>query len=271
MSEHLQNYRDNNISLYQLDGSYTLLLQIYPDSFSYAVTHQHKLVSLALDCGLDELADPGQAHDLLTFDYKNIVLGLPATGFTLMPNDLFGANHVADFAHFLDVKPTEKIFAQPLDNANHLIYKVEETVAETAEIFGLEKTCYIAKGWIDAIANYNRSEKNLYLNIGKNQVEILYLADDKLRFYNTFEFRNPDELVYFTSFVAKELELQPQRITLMLSGDIDMTDKNASRLAEFFNRVELNTLHLLDLPPHIAPHQILSLAALTLCVSSEVY
>jgi hypothetical protein len=255
MNEHLQNYRDKDTSLYQLDGSYTLLLQIYPDSFSYAVVHQHKLAALAINCGPDELADPG----------------LPATGFTLVPNALFSAGHIASFAHFLDVKPAEKIFAQPLDNDNHIIYKVDETVAETAEIFGLEKTCYIAKGWIDAIANYNPSEKNLYLNIGKNQVEILYLADGKLRFYNTFEFRNPVELVYFTSFVAKELELQPQKITLLLSGDVDTDDKNASRLAEFFNRVELNTLHILDLPPHIVPHQILSLAALTLCVSSEVY
>jgi hypothetical protein len=271
MSGHLQNYRDNDINLHQLDSNYTLLLQIYHHSFFYAVVHQHRLIALAVDCDLKELNDPGEAHDLLTYDYKNIVAGLPATGFTLVPNPLFSTEHITGFARFLDVKSEEKVFAQPLDDENHIIYKVGEAVADTAEIFGLQKAVFMAKGWIAAIANYNPSEKNLYLDINKKQLDVLYFADGKLRFYNTFEFHNPDELAYFASYVSQELGLQSSKTSLILSGDIEAGDKNTTRLAEFFNRVEMNSLHILDLPPQIAPHQILSLAALTLCVSSEVY
>ena len=271
MSDHIYNYRDNNLSLYQVNSNYTLLLQIYPASFSYAITYQNKLMAWAEDCALELLDDPGDAHELLNFDYKNVVAAVPATGFTLIPNALFSEERVADIARFLDVKPSERVFAQPLDEDNHIIYKVEEAVAITAEIFGLQKTVFAAKGWVNAIANSYPSADNLYLNIDKKQVELLYFAAGKLRFYNTFGFNNPDELAYYAAFVAKELALKPKNINIVLSGDINVDDKNATRLAEFFNGVEQNYLKPLELPTDTFSHQILALAALSLCVSSEVF
>jgi len=271
MSEHIYNYRDPNSSLYQVNSNYALLLQIYPASFSYAVVYQNRLIAWCEDCDLHLLDEPGEAHEFLNFEYKNVVTALPATGFTLMPNALFNADKVADLARFLDVKPSEKVLAQPLDDDNHIIYKVDDAIVKTAKMFGLQKTVYMAKGWINAVEGSNPPADNLYLNIDKQQVEILYFAAGNLRFYNTFTFNNPDELVYYTGFVAKELELQPHRLNLVLSGDINRDDKNASRLAEFFNGVEESSLKVLDLPDEIFPHQILALSALSLCVSSEVF
>jgi len=271
MSEHIYKFRDSNLSLYQVNSGYTLLMQIYPESFSYAITYQNRLMAWATDCALGILDDPGDEHELLTFDYKNVVTGLQSTGFTLIPNALFNEDKVANIARFLDVKPNEKVFAQPLDDDNHIIFKVNQAVVETAEIFGLQKAVFMAKGWVNAIANNHPHDYNLYLNIDNDQLEVLHFTAGKLRFYNTFEFKNPDEAVYYTAFVAKELQLIPKNISVVLSGDIKLGDKNASRLAEFFNGVELNHALPLDLPAEVLPHQILAFAALTLCASSEVY
>ena len=99
-------------------------------------------------------------------------------------------------------------------------------------------------------------------------MQLLYFSLNTLRFYNTFDFRSEDELAYFTSFVTEELNLKPQNITLVVSGDVIAGDKNLIRLAYFFPKIELNGLKVLELPGQIQSHKLLSLAALSLCGSS---
>ena len=124
MSENNNNYTDNTFNLYQA-YSYTLLLQVEASSFSYAVVHNNRLLISAQNCDIDELAHPKQLSDLLSATYKKVIIGLPATGLTLVPKSLFSGDHVADFARFLDVKANEKVFAQKLDDQNMIIYKYQ--------------------------------------------------------------------------------------------------------------------------------------------------
>jgi len=269
MTDQLTSYRDPDLNLYQVNSNYTLLLQIYPATFSYAIVYKDKLQAWAKDCELSVLDEPGSEHELLNFEYKKVVAGLQSTGFTLIPNALYNESHIADFARFLDVKSNEKIFAQPLDADNHIIYKVDERVVETASIYGLRKAVFINKGWINAIAGNNPSNEVLYLNIDKEHVDILSFNNRKIRFYNSFSFNNPDELVYFAALVAQQLQIQPKDINLVISGDFQETDTNASRLSEFFGSVERSYLNVLNFPLETSANQLPALAALSLCVSSE--
>jgi len=262
------NYTDNNFNLYQA-YSYTLLLQLEATSFSYAVVNDTHLLVSAQNCDLQELTQPKALNDLLSATYKKIIIGMPASGLTLVPNSLFREEQVSGFARFLDVKDNEKIFAQTLDDVNAIIYKTNENLVSAVEKFGLQNTVYTAKGWIKAIAKSSPPNNNLYLEITKDKVQFLYFALNTLRFYNTFDFKNEDELAYFTSFVADELSLKPQFITLFVSGDVAAGDKNLSRLAYFFPKIELNELKVLELPGQMASHKFLALAALSLCGSSE--
>lgn len=271
MADQVYNYRDPNTGIYQVNDQYTLLLEVYPESVSYAVVYQNKLMAWCKNCDHKILAEPGQTHEFLNYRYKNIVLALPSTGFTLVPNALYDTSRVVTIAHFLDVKPHEKVFAHALDNENHIVFKVDESLTKLTEKFDLQNVVHISKGWVKAIETNNPQSYNLYLNFDKQQVEIVWFSNGKLRFYNTFNFHNPDELVYYTGMVAKELQLTQRTTNLVVSGDINQDDKNATRLAEFFNGVDENELKLIELPAEIFPHQVLSLTALSLCVSSEVF
>jgi hypothetical protein len=269
MSDNTNNYTDDSFSLYQA-YSYTLLLQVDSTSFSYAVVHQNRLLVSAQNCDLDELAHPKQLSELLTATYKKVIVGLPATSLTLVPKSLFSEDHVADFARFLDVKETEKVLAQTLDDQNMIIYKTKGDLVSAVEKFDLKNTVYTTQGWIKAISANGPSNNSLYIEIGKDTVQFLYFSLNKLRFYNVFEFKNADELVYFTTFVAEELNLKPQQTVLVLSGEISVNDKNMSRLGDFYPKIEINALQVLELPGQIASHKFLALAALSLCGSSEV-
>ena len=269
MSEiNYNNYHDDNFSLDAAER-YSLLIQIDKTSFSYAIADQDKLIAWADNHALDELSDPQELLDLLSAGYKQVIIGLPATGFTLIPQSLFNKDYVADFARFLDVKSDERVSAQSLDSENIIVYKIHEAVINATEELGMHNTVFSAKGWITAAAKNNPDQHNLYLNLNRDQVEFVAFDSGKLRFYNKFEFNNSDELTYFTALVTTELNLRPAEINLYISGDIDTDDKGINRLAEFFGKVQINDQQVLTLPGEIEPHKILSLAALALCVSSE--
>lgn len=190
---------------------------------------------------------------------------MPATGLTLVPKSLFSEDHIADFARFLDVRDTEKVLSHKIDDQNMIVYKTGAKLVDLVEKLSLRNTTYTAEGWVKAIAKSNPSNSNLYLNIIADVVQILYYSSGKLRFYNTFEFKSPDELVYFTTFVAEELGLKPQSTTLVLSGDISASDNNMGRLVDFYPKIEISTLKVVEIPEQVASHKILALVALSLC------
>jgi len=262
------DYQDNTFNLYQA-YSYTLLLQVELHSFSYSVVYQNRLLVSARNCELSELADPKQLNDLLSATYKKVIIGLSATGFTLVPVSLFSEQHVAGFARFLDVKDHEKVLAQPLDAQNIIVYKTDENLVSAVERFNLDNAVYTSKGWIKAISKSSPPNNSLYIEVGDDTLQFLNYKDGGLRFYNSFEFKNEDELAYFAAFVADELNLSPRDTTIVLSGNVSKDDEKMARLAEFFGKVELNNLHVLEIPGQIAAHKILALAALSLCGSSE--
>ncbi len=269
MSNHNRHYCHNDFNAEQT-ADYTLLVQIGTTSFSYAVVDQYKLLALDENVSIGELTEPSEEHSILFANYKERVIGLPQNGFTFVPVSLFRPDRVTDFARFLDVKETETVLSQPLDAENQVIYKVDEQIAKTViEKYGINNTVFGAKGWIKATAENNPLNHHIYLDVDNDRVEFLNFKDGKLRFYNSFEFKAADELVYFILFVAEELKLQPQNTALFLSGDISPNDENAERLAKFFGKVELNNQKSIDLPREITSHSVLTLTALSLCGSSE--
>jgi hypothetical protein len=268
MSENRHHYTSDDLSLNQAH-SYTLLLQVDANSFSYAVISGKQLLAWAESYSLDELHNPQQLRDILTANYKQVITGLHATGFTLFPNSLFDSNRINDIARLLDVQRDRKISVEGLDNQNVIIYKVDEMLTDATKDLDNNHTVYTDAGWVKAIANNHPLSTNLYLNIGNDTVSFVNFTNGKLRFYNTFTFKNHEELAYFCALVTTELEIKPEDIQLFVSGDINDTDRYFTYLKNFFGEVNLNGIQVLDLPARVESHKILGLAALSLCASSE--
>lgn len=251
-------------------AGYTLLIRIGSHSFSYAVAGQGRLVALKENLDLGELSQPSDGNQMLSAGYSQHIVAIPYTGFTIVPASLFNPEKAADFARFLDVKRNEKVFSQPLDADNQVIFKADNTLVNlVAEKFGINSIVFAPKGWIKLTAANHPADNQIYLNIEGNKAEFLNFKEVKLRFYNSFEFMAPDELAYFTTLVANELQLPAGEVTLVLSGGISLNDENGVRLDRFFGKLELNTQSALALSGQTASHDILTLTALSLCGSSE--
>jgi len=270
MDDIKNHYRENSFSLSQ-SFRYTLLIQFELKTFSYAVVYNNRLMAFGENCPFYQMNDFGEIKDIVCATYQNTIVGLPATALMLVPKNILVSEEVVAFARFLDVQSNEKVLAQPIDNQNIIIYKTEEVIVALAERFGIENAVYTAKGWIKAIAQNSPVTNMLYLHLNNETLQFLYFSLGKLRFYNTFEAIDEDDLAYFSVLVAEQLNLNPRITTLVISGDLNDYDNKYIGLSEFFSKVELNNISLLELPWHIPPHKILAHAALLLCASSEVH
>jgi hypothetical protein len=268
MSENRHHYTSDDLSLTRAH-SYTLLLQVDANSFNYAVLSGKQLLAWGENYTLDELRDPQLLRDILTANYRQVITGLHTTGFTLMPQTLFDKDRIADIARLLDVNNTEKVNAEALDGQNIIIYKVDEILTYAVKDLDNQKGIFTDAGWIKAIAADYPLSNNVYLNISNDVLSVVNFTNSKLRFYNHFTFKNHDELAYFCALVAAELEIMPENAKLILSGDINNSDRYFTYLKDFFGDVQLNNIRLLTLPDKVAPHKILSISALSLCASSE--
>jgi hypothetical protein len=269
MSDQLTPFRDSTLDLDQA-YNYRLLLLVNAGSFSYAVTFKNKLLAYGTDCAIEELTGPKQLQELFSVTYKNVIVGFTSGNFTLVPPYLFNPDRIADFARVLDVKKSEKVLAQVLDDNNFVVYKVTDKQLAAIEKFNFKKIVFAVKGLVKMIAENNSLNNNIYLNITKNRLEFLYFKLDKLRFYNSFEYKNAEDIGYFSIMVSQELEMQPQYTTLTLSGKINRGDDTFNLLSEFFSDVSINKTQLLEYPANLPSHQFLSLVSLSLCGSSEV-
>jgi hypothetical protein len=251
-------------------AGYTLLIKIGSHSFSYAVAGQGRMLVLKENLDLSELSAPTDGNKMLSAEYGQHIVGIPYTGFTIVPASLFNPEKVADFARFLDVKRDEKVFSQSLDADNQVIFKAHSALVNlVVEKFGINSIVFAPKGWVRLTAANNPADNQIYLNVEGNKAGFLNFKEGKLRFYNSFEFEVPDELAYFATLVASELQLLPGDVTLVLSGSITKDDENGIRLDRFFSKLELNSQSALASSGQASSHDILTLTALSLCGSSE--
>lgn len=263
-------YLDHNFSPEKAQD-YTLLLHGNRSGFSFAVVGKNKLLALSNPLDWDVLKEPAAENNLLLQNYGKRIIGLPFSAFTFVPVSLFDPGKAADFARFLDVKATDKVFSQPLDAENQVIFKIcADMLTKIEGTFSLKDVVFAPKGWILAIAGGDTANQNLYLNISRDTVEIVNFREGKLRFYNSFMFTNEDELAYFVTIAANELQLPFDTVNLVMSGDADLDDQNCMRLKYFFGSIELNPLRVITLPKQSVSHSVLSLTALSLCGSSGV-
>lgn len=268
MNEINYTFRHDDFNLTQA-YYYTLVLQVSGKDFTYAVFYEDRLMALAPNCDLKELADPTVMADEIFANFKDIVVGVDANAFTLVPVELYQQERVTEYARFLDIEANERIFAQQLDAQNMIVYKTSAQIAAAIEKFDYSRCVYAAKGWIAAIADKLASDKAIYINIENGQAEMLHFNSGKVKLYNKFEFSTADDLAYAVSLVFRETGIAQKDVQLSLSGGSTQMEEYRSRLTEFFPHTETNLLKIAELPEELHSDQLLKLSALLLCVSSE--
>ncbi|OFY10681.1 MAG: hypothetical protein A2X11_13740 [Bacteroidetes bacterium GWE2_42_24] len=64
-------------------------------------------------------------------------------------------------------------------------------------------------------------DDKLFVHVRPRWFEVVYLRDKKLRFFNSFEYRNREDFIYFLLFVMDQLGLNPETSEVVLLGEVE--------------------------------------------------
>jgi hypothetical protein len=269
MSKGRYNYYDPEYNPQVTEGN-ELLLTVNNTSFSFVIlqTASKKVLVWGENYPLSELQEPDDLQHVLSAKYDQVKAVVQSASFTVIPKDLYNENDIDQYSRFLTVEPTDTVLVNELDTNNYVIFKVNEILIKALEKHVDLKSIFIAgKVLIAAVSSEKSEAVNLYAHIEENKLQLLYLKDDLLNFYNSYEFNNPDELMYFIVLTTNELDLNLDEISLILSGEVNLSDKKIQRVSDLLSKVYLNQTQIVSLPQGFLPHQILLLSGLTLCES----
>ncbi len=89
------------------------------------------------------------------------------------------------------------------------------------------------------------TQPKLYINIVNDMFDVIIIKKGELLLCNSYEFKTPEDFIYYILFCLEQLKLNPDVITCILSGTIDKNDANYNilytyiRHISFFNSKEL--------------------------------
>ena len=84
----------------------------------------------------------------------------------------------------------------------------------------------------------NFSQK-IFLNINIGFIDILFFKNKKLAFYNSFDHETPEDILYYLLFCFSQLDLNPEEIHTICSGNIDLNSKVYALLYKYVRNIDL--------------------------------
>lgn len=144
----------------------------------------------------------------------------------LVPKPLFDENNLADYLKFnakilktdfisydaLSSNDSMNVYV-PLVNINNYIF----------EAFGSFEYKHSSTILIDTLLQMGSkyTEQKLHINVNTTTFEIVFIKDQQLLFFNTFDYTTKEDFIYYILFTVEQLKLDPETIKTVISGHIE--------------------------------------------------
>ncbi len=218
-------------------GNYNLNIQLSFNEFTYCIIDSHRNKYIALEhyslkkvhnhyqlCNkLDELFT-----DLkwLSGNFNKTKVLYIINKSTLIPVPLFNEDEQEsyfNFNHTLD--ENEDICCDKLNNLSAFnIYAIPHPVKiKIKEQLLLPVFRHHLSALVESLLILNRNQhedKKLYINVNPSLSDVIVLEDNKLLYNNTFEYHTPEDFIYYVLFAIQQLNLNPETIEVVLTGEI---------------------------------------------------
>ncbi len=159
---------------------------------------------------------------------------------SLVPKSLFDEGRIRDYLKFSSKTYTnDYVVHDDIDNHNMVNVYIPFVNVNNffLERFGSFEYKHFSTVLVNKLLNTFKFSEHpkMFAHIGKKQFEILVIADDKLLFYNSFNYQTKEDFIYYVLFTAEQLGLNPEKFDLVLAGIID-TESELFKLAYCYVR-----------------------------------
>lgn len=70
----------------------------------------------------------------------------------------------------------------------------------------------------------NKEERKMFVHANESHFEIIVVQNQKLHLFNSFEYKTPEDFIYYILFTAEQLQMNPENFNLDFIGSITEND-----------------------------------------------
>lgn len=254
-------------------GSYNLLIEINATYYRYAIVDVENTELLVLGSAVGSIAE-AESNWMFITEFAQVKISTITKSYTFIPEEYyqedteqtiskfisFDENLETLNSNFLHKQSIRNIYALKSDLIHQITGKFPSAV-----IYPQMNSFYCG-----ATVLQEKSRKpQIFINIRNNHLELLILIHGELTFYNIYEYKNDDELLYYLLITLQQKSLKAEELILNISGEIQEYNLVYQKIKNTFFRIFLNEpdafLTINDEFEKINLHEYFSLLALNLC------
>ena len=231
--------------------NYELTMQISSAGFAYCIldTIRNRYVLLRLRAPDDNKAMTAEkteetiiSDSFLTARFKKINLILPSQKSTLVPFPLFDPLKKEEYFSLNLVKDENEIvlYNKIADPDAFVIFSVPEWLINlTGRYFPSVKPCHHATPLIDQAMHLSRNESGqlVQVHLERDYFNLLVLEQGSLKFYNTFVYKNINDIMYYLFNICKTMGIKREE-NVWFSGLTSGNDELSSQVQEYLRNIK---------------------------------
>lgn len=173
---------------------------------------------------------------------------------TLVPDAVFESDRCRDYLalnyrqEFSGICMSEKIGQSGI----HIVYHYPSEIATIfQQLFHSVTLSHAGSSVIDAALREYKAERNpvLLVHPSAESMSITLVENGELKLFNYFEYRSPEDLVYYILFVVEQLKLRPTEVMVILAGQIQLHDESYNLLKSYVHSLTFyDTWHKEEVP-----------------------
>ena len=193
-----------------------------------------------------ELLENTSAHSRLlrNYEFLKVTAGIMSPEYTLVPEALFKpGDEITYFEKNYPAVVDTSIHAQHVSSFHlYTIFGIEkELEKEINHLFQDPQLWHYSQAFLSGIGLLMKTDsgKQFCLNIRTNKIDIVVSENKKLLLLNSYSWQTNEDVLYFTLFVCEQLELNPDKFLLTVTGDIEERSALFKLLSKYIRNINI--------------------------------
>ncbi len=230
-----------------------LSVQVSLNGLSFLVTNpESNHTEFFLEKSLDHSTTPEELlmdietvmfkNDILNANFSEVSIMYSTPVYSLVPASLFDETKASEYLKF-----NSKILAN--DYMAHDVLENLDIVVVYVPFMNINNFFFEKYGSFNyyhsitvllkiILEKEKYSLPKMYLHFQKNSFDCIVLKNGELQLCNTYNFKTPEDFIYYTLFCMEQLNLNPENLPVILCGDIEKEDENYKIAYTYIRNIE---------------------------------
>ncbi|MDR3140234.1 MAG: DUF3822 family protein [Tannerellaceae bacterium] len=230
-------------------GKYIMSIRLWPGGLSFSAHNPNEPKSyifrnIDFDRNIPystSLKEVFFANECLVWPYKRTCVLSVTPHYTLIPGELFSEKQKNEWLAFNFTSHEKHTLSDSIGKEDvKIVYDIDEEVYEfcsrslTNPVF----VNYLTPQLI-VFQKQSQAEKSghMFVVIHENRVDISCFSEGSLHFVNTFTFDRPDDILYYTLYIWRKMEMNQLQDQFSLAGDSSLCGKLTQSLQVYLQHV----------------------------------